>query len=637
MLSSSSIIPGKVEVEFDKLESSAPDLDLAALIKASDIGKILEKYTLARSDSSTEPRIPSHFIWQLYEKVRANVSIHMCLPAFPFKSPNTTDKVLGKLPDKAEEFALCHLDGLCKAIGDIYEPGAQLLLVSDGIVYNDLLGVADKDVWAYGQALRDMVVTMNLKNLHFSRLRDLVSIDLDADLDEITYVANATNFRRALLNTFGRSDYDPSVEIRDNMDTCLTYRGYIKFLQTDLRITYPTCDGRSKSKYKSGVEYIAKQMLRRGDAFARAVRDKYESHIRLSIHPSSCGKKIPISTLPTTSSFTTPWHCCIGYDLDGTVVTALRSEFDSNDKYELVSQDGQPMFFRERSTLYEWPHDIRIEPMYPCGLMITPGNGMSKPGIDAIMADRVRSLAVCNSPVVLRGFVKKLDQDAFIHKAEEFGKPQPWKFGLVLSVKDVGSDVNGLNNVQSSEWMPFHFDGLFKTKQERSSDGTQRTTPNPPRFQLFVAVTPSPADTGFTLFAPSRLVLNELSRSLPSVQLSDLTWTVSTPSFGATTMTRIPLIETHPDTGLPCLRYHESWPQHKTKFEPTMVQIDHTTRNEDIRIRKAIDEALHGRHNCYWHSWKTGDMLVSDNVSTMHTRSDFAGHASRELWRIHFD
>ncbi len=60
----------------------------------------------------------------------------MCLPAFPFKSPNTSTKVLGRLPDKAEEFALAHLNGLCAAIGDVYPPGAKLMIISDGLVYN---------------------------------------------------------------------------------------------------------------------------------------------------------------------------------------------------------------------------------------------------------------------------------------------------------------------------------------------------------------------------------------------------------------------------------------------------------------------------------------------------------------------
>lgn len=72
----------------------------------------------------------------IYKAVKAQQPVKMVLPAFPFKSPNTESKVLGTLPDKAEDVALAHLHGLCAAIQDIYVAGANLMIVSDGLVYN---------------------------------------------------------------------------------------------------------------------------------------------------------------------------------------------------------------------------------------------------------------------------------------------------------------------------------------------------------------------------------------------------------------------------------------------------------------------------------------------------------------------
>lgn len=60
----------------------------------------------------------------------------MVLPAFPFKSPNNDSKVLGTVPDKGEEIALAHLNGICESIKEVYEPGADITIASDGIVYN---------------------------------------------------------------------------------------------------------------------------------------------------------------------------------------------------------------------------------------------------------------------------------------------------------------------------------------------------------------------------------------------------------------------------------------------------------------------------------------------------------------------
>ena len=80
----------------------------------------------------------------------------------------------------------------------------------------------------------------------------------------MAYVANASNFRRALLNTFSRPNWNWG-EVKQSEDVCLTYCGYIKFLETDLQYVYPQGPDRSKSKYKRGIEYIAKQMLARGE------------------------------------------------------------------------------------------------------------------------------------------------------------------------------------------------------------------------------------------------------------------------------------------------------------------------------------------------------------------------------------
>lgn len=87
-------------------------------------------------------------------------------------------------------------------------------------------------------------------------------------------VANATNFRHALLQQFSRPGFNVSLRISEDEDTCLTYRGYIKFLETDLQTVYPIGEERSKTKYKRGIEYIAKQMLMRGDVSCpRAVHE----------------------------------------------------------------------------------------------------------------------------------------------------------------------------------------------------------------------------------------------------------------------------------------------------------------------------------------------------------------------------
>lgn len=104
---------------------------------ASQILTIINRYRLSALQDGAQAS-STKFFDQISSKTSASEPILMCLPAFPFKSPNTSSKVLGQLPDKAEEFALAHMNGLCAAITQVYKPGARLMIISDGLVYNGM-------------------------------------------------------------------------------------------------------------------------------------------------------------------------------------------------------------------------------------------------------------------------------------------------------------------------------------------------------------------------------------------------------------------------------------------------------------------------------------------------------------------
>lgn len=113
------------------------DMDPELMDISSKILAVISRYQLSTHGHSIHlSNDYFKFLAQVYNSVKAGQPLKMCLPAFPFKSPNSRDKVLGHLPDKAEEFALAHLNGLCSAIQDVYAPGASLRIISDGLVYN---------------------------------------------------------------------------------------------------------------------------------------------------------------------------------------------------------------------------------------------------------------------------------------------------------------------------------------------------------------------------------------------------------------------------------------------------------------------------------------------------------------------
>ncbi len=68
--------------------------------------------------------------------VEAHDPVRMVLPAFPFKSGNRVDKVLGTTPDLGEELAMTRLQALCDDIRAVHSTGAEVVISSDGLVYN---------------------------------------------------------------------------------------------------------------------------------------------------------------------------------------------------------------------------------------------------------------------------------------------------------------------------------------------------------------------------------------------------------------------------------------------------------------------------------------------------------------------
>ena len=109
-----------------------------------------------------------------------------------------------------------------------------------------------------------MAIDHGFDAIKFSRMKDILDIGETDDLTEVEYVANCTNFRRLLLNKFGSEELDIDKEIASNHDTKLTYLGYRRFLESDLRHIFPQGCNRGSNAYKRDCKYIAKQMLARG-------------------------------------------------------------------------------------------------------------------------------------------------------------------------------------------------------------------------------------------------------------------------------------------------------------------------------------------------------------------------------------
>ncbi|KAF9047513.1 hypothetical protein BJ165DRAFT_1602311 [Panaeolus papilionaceus] len=328
------------------------------------------------------------------------------------------------------------------------------------------------------------------------------------------------------------------VEISTNEDTCLTYRGYIKFLKTVLKNIYPVDPKLLKSKYKQW-----------GDVSSDP-NSEIPNHLRLSIHPATGKTKLRQKT---------PWHCSMALKLDGSVLTGPRESFDDATLELVLDQQGRPSYYREKLDLFSWKliAKVRCEPLYPCGWIIRP---TGKRGI---------------------GFSRTDKKELFLKKAEEMGILTPWRFGLVFVVNDIGDGSRGSGNSLSAEGMPFHYGSLFKTTKKVNDGGTTEVIPMPPKLQFFTA----------TLFASSNLLFEHLPAHTFET-LKQTTWSASTTSFGSVTLCGMPLVVEYPVTKNPCPRYHELWPQIKTYLEPTEVIIEGCEQSDASELCAVLESLL---------------------------------------------
>ncbi|KAL1914277.1 uncharacterized protein VTP21DRAFT_9058 [Calcarisporiella thermophila] len=599
---------------------------------AHKITDLIGRYRIISENDQFDKTGRDKLLSQISAMVKNEEAIQMILPGFAFKSPNDDIKVIGKLPDKAEELALLHLDGLCDSIKEIYSKGARLTIVSDGLVYNDLLHVADEDVWRYSIAIREMSKDIRAEHIHFVRVSELLGET--APQTEEEYLTRVKGIRTRLFEEYLPAGYDFEQKLKEDADVLATHQSYIKVVKKDLA---KVLNGSAPEVAEKMQSDVAKQMIQRGQCFANIIASKYSSHVRLSIHPSNNINKLSISLFPGKKYATipiTPWHSTIFLDATGNFDVLLREDIsDSKTKTQVILKDDKPWLMREIDSVYEWEGmDIAFEPLYPCGIMVKPTRkGQIYNFVDVDM-QKVRRLALSNAPVILRGFAMPVEKEIFRRKAAELGEIQMWPFGDILEVRE-NADLN-MNNVLTREDMPFHYDGCFKMVENDKGE----VVPKPPLFQMFRNKA-STAVGGLTLFSSSKLLLELLPSDLSFERLKNLEWSSYTPendAFGGKPIEQ-PLISPHPVNGAPTIRFHEPWPETKTaSCQPTYVSILGVSKEESDEICEKLTVLLYDRRICYRHQWQEGDFLFNDNMATHHTRTAYqTGY--RELWRVHVD
>lgn len=260
--------------------------------------------------------------------VVAGEPLRFVMLGYPMKSPNFRDKVLGVLPDLAEQVSLQNFSRFADRIKEVYAPGANVTIVSDGYVFSDVLQVKDGIVAAYEEVVRDMSkdfpITIYNAGEFYSKRFSIATV------------------REKIITQFGVTDAELERRILMQPDTNMLYRGMIKFMTGDLAIR----DFISNSQLHKNAKIVARQMMVRNEAYGNLVSVEFADHIRLSMHPTVNNGKYSFQLIPSPKAWTSPWHAALVVGKDGMYETIHRKDAQQRE-LELVYADGRPFYFKE--------------------------------------------------------------------------------------------------------------------------------------------------------------------------------------------------------------------------------------------------------------------------------------------------
>ncbi|PYH43121.1 isocyanide synthase family protein [Aspergillus saccharolyticus JOP 1030-1] len=374
------------------------------------ISEIIASYRISGPEDHYETVYRPQLLSTLRYFVSRQEAINMVVPAYPFKSPNREEKVLGPDPDVGERMSLEHFNSIGARISQIYPPGGYVTIVSDGCCYNDLLGVSDEEVFRYAEGLHRIVDRLGLKHLRFSDPFDLIEGKHNVPVTEEEYASRIGELKDRLFTTYMPAGYDFDESLKHDPNATLTYRGYIRFLMSDLAMFFKEKQ-MSKSAIKKHCASVARRMIERGKVFSALVASASPLHVRLSIHASDNTSKLSVTLLPQErySAFpVTPWHNTPYLDTESVSLSLSRKPAGPAVSYRLCTDNLGLAFLCADAPLYQvidtsrekTPQLLQLTPLYPFGLQIKVPHDTP---LSDFRLDNVAALARVHSPIIFEG------------------------------------------------------------------------------------------------------------------------------------------------------------------------------------------------------------------------------------------
>ena len=283
----------------------------------------------------------SSHLRKILNAVRKNEPVTFILPAFPGKSPNP-EKVLGTLPDLAEQLSLNFLGALCERMKGIYSPGIKIILCSDGRVFSDAVGMDETNVTDYQVEINRLI-----KEMGFT---DILTFNLDDFYTNLSFV----QMREEMMNAHGQSLEALKTKVRNGANEFASseekesnrmYSGITRFLFEDAMHAGQT---KSRNAVQKDAKARAYEVIRRSNAWSNLLAENFPDAVRLSIHPQTCGSKKLGIRLIGNESWMTPWHG-VAVETNNVFTLLKRSEAEALGAKLIFSPDGRPSHYKLRA------------------------------------------------------------------------------------------------------------------------------------------------------------------------------------------------------------------------------------------------------------------------------------------------
>jgi pyoverdine/dityrosine biosynthesis protein Dit1 len=323
-------------------QTTTPNLKQATELGHKLMQHVMRFRRMATSEQCCESATCAHCLSPHFPKVTSAIMqgkpITFILPAFPGKSPNSA-KVLGNLPDRAEQSALEFLNDLCERISCVYPAGAKLVICSDGRVFSDVVGIPETDITAYQDELDKMIKRLGLSHLSTFNLDELISNN-DFDTvrsDLMQQYGQPLETLREKVRRGGRGS-----ESSEDKEAHRMYCGITRFLFEDSLVPGQTKSRTSLQKVSRAKAY---EVIRRSNAWSELLARHFPEAVRLSIHPQSCGsQKLGIQLLGD-QTWLTPWHG-VAVENDEGFVLMKRWEAEKMNLPLVKNSEGRPSHFK---------------------------------------------------------------------------------------------------------------------------------------------------------------------------------------------------------------------------------------------------------------------------------------------------